>query len=283
MAQQQGDVPAAKAWFLRGVRGAWHPASASGQAPDAAGALMCWEGYAELLAFLGQRDAARRAFQGGAASAVRVQYVAAAAPRASSVSGDAEEMSSPDQGDEAANQDKLWPLLEQYAGGTSNSAPPPALVQDSSNGKSTTSSSSQSHSQHLTRPGLSQHGGSSSRGSQRDLSLQLPRGHSNSDGNSHANLSSGNSGSSTTAVDSLLRWVESGTGPAPEYHPSYPGCSARFLRQWALLEKKLGNVEEAGKLFTAAARKDPQVGGGAVSGCHWLKLCALQLYEEFVA
>ncbi|KAL6754314.1 hypothetical protein V8C86DRAFT_2437757 [Haematococcus lacustris] len=38
---------------------------------------------------------------------------------------------------------------------------------------------------------------------------------------------------------------------------SFPGVSGRYLRHWALMEKKAGGREAALKLFTAAAQKDP--------------------------
>jgi hypothetical protein len=253
MAQQQGDVPAAKAWFLRGVRCAGQPLAGSDAAPDAGGVLMCWEGYAELLAFLGQRDAARRAFQAGAASALRVQYMAAAALGGSSVIGSADEETSTGQGPGA--WDTLSPLLQQFTASQLGSTSTVGLTQ-SSNGKTAATTETQSHSQHLNRPGKLQH---SSRGTQREHQMQQHNGHSSSDGTSHA-TTTGSSSNSTNAADSLLKWVETGMATVPELNPNYPGCTARFLRQWALLEKKLGSVEEAGRLFAAAAHKDPQVG-----------------------
>ncbi len=39
----------------------------------------------------------------------------------------------------------------------------------------------------------------------------------------------------------------------------YVGVTSRFLRQWALFEKKSGWVDEAARLFAASTVKDPQV------------------------
>ncbi len=50
-------------------------------------------------------------------------------------------------------------------------------------------------------------------------------------------------------------------GGGEEEAARHLGLTSRYLRQWALFEKKAGRPEKACRLFAAASAKDPQVGG----------------------
>uniref|UniRef100_A0A7S0WPT8 Suppressor of forked domain-containing protein n=1 Tax=Chlamydomonas leiostraca TaxID=1034604 RepID=A0A7S0WPT8_9CHLO len=151
LAQQEGLGAEAREWFLRGI-----------QSSDLGGCLLCWEGLAELLSFLGQPDSARRAFQQGAAAAAKAAF-------------------------------------------TSQPALPFA-------GSSTSAPSS-------------------------SASVGVP--------------GPGSAGMAAAPAPSLNSGAGSSEG-------CYPGLTSRFLRQWALLEKKTGNADKAEALFRAASTKDPQ-------------------------